>query len=207
MSALDDLKTRAEATDYAETSRHADVIAFCDTLAAESKKVQRGSLGKSGEGQDLVTLVVSNKKCFSPEDATAQGKVVVMVEANIHAGEVEGKEAILALVRDLVRGDLGKVGKKILDKVCLVVGVRTALRAVPPRVAAEIWDATVGAEFRLYPGEGGSWIDFGRLENSVNSSSNTLSEGHQIVDNIVQVNQNSLSQPVRSSGGSSRSSG
>ena len=77
MSALDDLKTRAEATDYAETSRHADVIAFCDTLAAESKKVQRGSLGKSGEGQDLVTLVVSNKKCFSPEDATAQGKVVV----------------------------------------------------------------------------------------------------------------------------------
>lgn len=118
---LDELKTRAEATDYAETSRHADVIAFCDALAAESKKVQRGSLGRSGEGQDLVTLVVSGKKCFSPEEATAQGKVVVMVEANIHAGEVEGKEAILALVRDLVRGDLGKAGKKILDKVCLVV--------------------------------------------------------------------------------------
>ncbi len=121
MTALDDLKTRAEATDYAETSRHADVIEFCDALAAASRHVDRGSLGQSGEGQDLVTLTVSNRRCFSPERATEQDKVVVMVEANIHAGEVEGKEAILALCRDLVRGDLGKLGKKILDRVCLVV--------------------------------------------------------------------------------------
>jgi len=118
---LEDLKTVAEATDYAETSRHADVIAFCDALAADSRYVERGSIGESGEGRDIVSLVVSNRRCFTPKRASEQGKVVVMVEANIHAGEVEGKEAILALVRDLVRGELGKVGKKILDRVCLVV--------------------------------------------------------------------------------------
>lgn len=118
---MTDLLTRAEATDYAETSRHADVIAFCDALDAESRHVERGSLGRSGEGQDLVTLTISNRKCFTPERAAKQKKVVVMVEANIHAGEVEGKEMILALCRDLVRGELGAAGKRILDRVCLVV--------------------------------------------------------------------------------------
>ncbi|MEZ4360108.1 MAG: M14 family zinc carboxypeptidase [Kofleriaceae bacterium] len=56
-----------------------------------------------------------------PERAAALGKIVVMVEANIHAGEVEGKEMILALVRKLVRDELGKAGRKILRDVCLVV--------------------------------------------------------------------------------------
>jgi hypothetical protein len=115
------LVTRAEATDYRETSRHADVLAFCDALAAESDLVQRGSIGQSGEGQDLVTLVISDREAFTPERARKQGKAIVMVEANIHAGEVEGKEAILALARDLVRGELGKLGKRILRNVCLVV--------------------------------------------------------------------------------------
>ncbi len=116
-----ELLTRAEATDYQETSRHADVLAYCDALAEESEHVYRGTFGQSGEGQDLVYLVISDRRCFSPERAAELGKVVVLVEANIHAGEVEGKEMILALARKLVRGELGKTGARILRKVCLVV--------------------------------------------------------------------------------------
>lgn len=51
-----------------------------------------------------------------------------------------------------------------LDELCLAHGPRVALVDVPDRIAAAIWDVTVGAELRLYPGEGGSWIDFGRLD-------------------------------------------
>ena len=50
-----------------------------------------------------------------------------------------------------------------LDKVCLIAGPRVALSEVPPRIAAEIWDATVGREIRVYPGEGEDLIDYGRL--------------------------------------------
>jgi len=121
MGDLRELLTRAEATDYQETSRHADVVAYCDALAEESKHVYRGTFGASGEGQDLVYLVVSDRRCSTPERAAELGKVVVFVEANIHAGEVEGKEMILKLARQLVRGELGKAGEKILRKVCLVV--------------------------------------------------------------------------------------
>lgn len=51
-----------------------------------------------------------------------------------------------------------------LDTICLVPGVRVALSEVPDRIAAEIWDATVGREVRLHPDEGGSWIDYGTLD-------------------------------------------
>ena len=112
------LQTRAEATDYAETSRHSDVLAFCDALAKRSPLVHRTSIGQSGEGQDIVALVISDKKCFTPALAKKQKKPIVMIEANIHAGEVEGKEASLALARDLA---LTPLGKGIVDKVCIVL--------------------------------------------------------------------------------------
>src|SRR5690242_5051238 len=112
------LRTRAETTDYQETSRHADVLAFLDDLARRTDKVRRITLGKSGEGQDMAALVVSDSACNTSDDARRQGKLVVMVEANIHAGEVEGKESVLALARDLT---LTKLGKKILSRLCLVL--------------------------------------------------------------------------------------
>ena len=112
------LCTRAESTGYAETSRHADVIAFCDELAKRSPLVHRTSIGASGEGQDIVALVLSDRKAFTPEQARRQKKAIVMVEANIHAGEVEGKEEVLALARDFA---LTSRGRGILDRICLVV--------------------------------------------------------------------------------------
>lgn len=115
---MKDLLTRAEATKYTETSRHADVLAFVDTLCQRTKLARRVDFGKSGEGQPMVALVVSDRGCFTPELAQKQKKLVVMVEANIHAGEVEGKESVLALARDLT---LTRLGKKLLDKLCLVL--------------------------------------------------------------------------------------
>src|SRR6185503_1875605 len=112
------LRTRAEATAYRETSRHEDVLSFIDLLARCTPLAKRESMGESAEGKDMAVLVVSDEGCFTPEEARRQGKLVVMVEANIHAGEVEGKESVLALARDLT---LSKRGRKILSKLCLVL--------------------------------------------------------------------------------------
>jgi len=112
------LLTRAEASNYKETSRHSDVLAFVDELCRLTKLVRRVDFGKSGEGQPMVALIVSDRGCFTPELARKQKKIVVLVEANIHAGEVEGKESVLALARDLT---LTPLGRKLLDKLCLVL--------------------------------------------------------------------------------------
>src|SRR5262249_58629202 len=42
-----------------------------------------------------------------PRAARASGKPLVFIQANIHAGEVEGKEAALHLARRIATGDLG----------------------------------------------------------------------------------------------------
>lgn len=115
---MTELLTRAEASHYQETSRHFDVLAFIDGLCAQTKLARRVDFGKSGEGQPLAAIIVSDRNCFTPELARKQKKAVVMVEANIHAGEVEGKESVLALARDLT---LTKLGKKLLDTLCLVL--------------------------------------------------------------------------------------
>ncbi|MCP3061356.1 hypothetical protein LXT21_21475 [Myxococcus sp. K38C18041901] len=115
---MSQLLTRAEASNHAETSRHSDVLAFIDELCRRTKLARRVDFGTSGEGQPLVSLVVSDRNGFTPELARKQKKVVVMVEANIHAGEVEGKESVLALARDLT---LTRLGQKLLDKVVLVL--------------------------------------------------------------------------------------
>src|SRR4029079_12594074 len=91
----------AELTRHTETSTHDDVVAFCDELAQKSPLVHRTSLGGSGEGRDMVALVLRDRKAFTPELARRQKKAIVMIEANIHAGEVEGKEEVLALAREL----------------------------------------------------------------------------------------------------------
>lgn len=93
-------RTTAEKTTYQETTRHADVLAFGEQLAKLSPRVKATTYGTSKEGRPLPLLVVSDAGVASPADVKA-GQPVFLVYANIHAGEVDGKEAVLALARDL----------------------------------------------------------------------------------------------------------
>ena len=98
-------RTRAERTGYAETSSHAEVVGFVDTLARLAPGVLRvQTLGASPEGRRLPLVVASRPAVATPEEARRLGRPVVYVQANIHAGEVEGKEAVQALLRDLALG-------------------------------------------------------------------------------------------------------
>ncbi len=107
--------TRAELTRYAETSRHADVMAFLAAL--DDPRLHETSFGASPEGRELPLLVLSTRGVKTPEDARRAGVPVVLVMAGIHAGEVEGKEAVLMFVRDLLAN--GHDG--LLDAITLVV--------------------------------------------------------------------------------------
>jgi hypothetical protein len=102
-------QTRAEQTAYEETSTYADVRAFIDSLARATPRVHVEMFGTSEEGRDLPLLVFKNPPSSFPNQpvrSTDHGVPVVLVMANIHAGEVEGKEAALHLARRLALGDL-----------------------------------------------------------------------------------------------------
>jgi Zinc carboxypeptidase len=98
-------QTRAEQTAYEETSRYDEVRMFIDALARQTPRVRVEVFGKSEEGRDLPLIVVGNPPSLAPA-ARSSRQPVVLVMANIHAGEVEGKEAALHLARRLTLGDL-----------------------------------------------------------------------------------------------------
>lgn len=115
--------TRAERTGYRETSSAADVRAFLDSLAGRASQasvpLRLGVLGRSPAGTEIPYVVAARPMVDNAADAHRSGRPVVYVEANIHAGEVEGKEAVLAIVRELVVG-AGAPGSSVLDSIVLV---------------------------------------------------------------------------------------
>ena len=116
-------QTVAERTNYRSTSRHADVLAFCNELAKRSPVVVRQDIGKSREGRVLPMLVLADPPAASAAEAHKNGKMVVLVFANIHAGEVNGKEAVLMLARDIATG----ADKALLkDLVILIIPILNA---------------------------------------------------------------------------------
>ncbi len=110
--------TRPERTDYAETSRYDDVIAYMRQMAAASPQGSAASVktasaspqihlttyGYTYEGRPL-PLAVIGAPGASAEQVLATKKTRVYIQANIHAGEVEGKEALLWLLRSIARGE------------------------------------------------------------------------------------------------------
>ena len=109
-----DMRTRAEITNYEETSTYADVTRVIDGLVATSPLVHTESFGKTEEGRDLPLIVISDPKVTTPAAARKLGRPLVFVQANIHAGEVEGKEAMLMLARRLVSGDLKPMTRQLV---------------------------------------------------------------------------------------------
>jgi hypothetical protein len=93
--------TKAELTSCRETSTHAEVLEFLRVLASKTDLLRIESIGASAEKRDIACVIVSPSRAFTPEAADRKGLLKILVIANIHAGEVEGKEACQMLARDL----------------------------------------------------------------------------------------------------------
>jgi hypothetical protein len=110
-------QTRAERTEYRETSTHADVLAFLEGLAGRDGSVSFRSIGRTAQGKEIPLAVAANPGTASAQRVRRTGKVVVYIQGNIHGGEVEGKEAALVLLRELAQ----KPDDPLLDRLVLVV--------------------------------------------------------------------------------------
>ena len=94
------MQTHAEKTNYRETPNYADTITFAQQLANASPAIEYRSFGHSGQGRELPLLIASEAQTFTPEAALEQQKAVVLIQACIHSGEPDGKDAGFALLRD-----------------------------------------------------------------------------------------------------------
>src|ERR1051325_9581225 len=93
--------TIAETSNYLSTSRYADVMSFIGAIQRIDPDVRVETFGTSHEERALPLVIAGPPGLTTPASAHASGLPIVFVMANIHAGEVEGKEAALMLLRDL----------------------------------------------------------------------------------------------------------
>ncbi|MGQ0553814.1 MAG: M14 family metallopeptidase [Planctomycetota bacterium] len=104
-------KTVPESSGDTATCSHAQLQDFLAAVqAAGDGRVVRRSFGTTTQGRDMPLLVVANPPVADAAAAWASGKPRVLVMANIHAGEVEGKEACLELLRQIVWGEEAAAG-------------------------------------------------------------------------------------------------
>jgi hypothetical protein len=100
-----DLKTTAEATGFKSTSTYDDVVTFMKAVDEASPIVFYTTYGTTSEGRAMPMAVVgTGLKDSSPASVKASGKLRIHIQANVHAGEVEGKESALVLLREFALG-------------------------------------------------------------------------------------------------------
>jgi hypothetical protein len=115
-----DLMTLAEKSGYESTSRYSDVMTFVNKLVSSSSYMRLEIPARTIEGRDIPLLIIANPMPAGPEDLLNDSRIVIYIQANIHAGEVEGKEATLMFVRDLLKEKNPAILENIVLLICPV---------------------------------------------------------------------------------------
>ena len=110
--------TRAEKTGYRATADYDETMRYCRQLEAGGSWIKVLTYGTSGQGRALPLVVLSKDRAFTPELARATGKPIVLIQNGIHSGEIEGKDATLALLRDI---SVTKRLERLADSVIVLV--------------------------------------------------------------------------------------
>ncbi|HEX6088421.1 MAG TPA: M14 family metallopeptidase [Thermoanaerobaculia bacterium] len=117
LPATDPWVTPSEVSGLTTTPRYDETVAYLNRLVKASPQLKMVSLGKSAEGRDVWMVIASKERAFTPEALRKTGKPLVFAQGGIHAGEIDGKDAGLMLLRDLtVRG----TKRELLDRVNLL---------------------------------------------------------------------------------------
>ncbi len=98
------LTTFYERSGYLETPRYDETIEYCRLLDQSSEMVTYSPFGKSPAGRDLPLLILDIDGLDDPEKIRARGRSILLIQACIHPGESEGKEAGLLLFRNFITG-------------------------------------------------------------------------------------------------------
>ncbi len=94
--------TYYEKSGFLETPRYDETIRYIQRLEKASPWVRLSYIGVTPEGRPLPLVIVDKGSNFTPEKVRNSGKTVLLIQAGIHAGEIDGKDAGLMLIRDMV---------------------------------------------------------------------------------------------------------
>src|SRR6201996_2762313 len=113
-----DWQTPSEKSGYRTTPDYAGTMAYLNRIAAAAPgQVKIEPFGATGEGRELDIVIASKDGDFDPARIHASQRPIVLVQNSIHAGEMDGKDSCLALLRDMV---ISKTQAALLDNAVFV---------------------------------------------------------------------------------------
>jgi hypothetical protein len=113
-----DLTTIAERSGYKRTGRFAELERLCPGFQrAYPQQVQCREFGRTPEGRPMLALIASADGLFDANKNREQQRPVVLMQGGIHAGEIDGKDAGLRALRELLEE---RTAKGVLQRVTFV---------------------------------------------------------------------------------------
>lgn len=113
---LKSLRTAAEKSSYLATAKEKEVLQFLQILDQSSPFASQIQIGSSSEGRPIQSLIIAKEPSPILPLAANDKRLVILLLGGIHSGECDGKEALLALARDL----LIPTTPKYLDQAVLI---------------------------------------------------------------------------------------
>lgn len=107
-----------------EKSKQLDSPDYDNTLKYFQKFVDKTpfvkikTIGITPQGRELKIVIVSKDRAFTPELAKKTGKAIVLIQNGIHPGEIEGKDACMLLLREIL---IIKEKQSLLDNTILLI--------------------------------------------------------------------------------------
>jgi hypothetical protein len=100
-------QTFSEKSGLTATPNYQQTMQYTKRLLKSDNRLQLVTLGTSPQGRDIVMLVASKDGAKDAVSLTKNNKPTLLIQAGIHSGEIDGKDAGLMLLRDIVHGGKG----------------------------------------------------------------------------------------------------
>ncbi|GAB1350616.1 M14 family metallopeptidase [Ignavibacteriales bacterium] len=94
--------THFEKSDFTATPSYAETVEYFRMLADKSPYAKILNFGVSHQNRNLICLVVSETKEFTPKRTRKSPKSIVLINNGLHPGEIDGKDASMMLLRDIL---------------------------------------------------------------------------------------------------------
>lgn len=88
-----------------ESPTYEETMEWIEDLVANSEFLEILTAGTSEQGRPIKLVIASKEKNFNSDKLSTSEKPLIFFQAGIHAGEIDGKDAGMMLLRDISQGD------------------------------------------------------------------------------------------------------
>lgn len=110
--------THFEKSNKLESPDYENTLKYFQKFANKTPFVKIKTIGITPQGRELKVIIVSKDKAFTPDQAKKTGKAILLIQNGIHPGEVEGKDACMLLLREIL---ITKEKESLLDSTILLI--------------------------------------------------------------------------------------